>query len=185
MALPYMSVNNGEGSPMRRVYVIFIAMLCLALIGCGTTNKNVKFNDGYQPAKGTRIEVPPAKNATGKTFEEIDVGKTLSEELVAALVKEGIHADSTVQGSKLSLPCQITEYEPGDAFKRWLWPTYGSTVLNVKCELRESGTDKVVGTAEARHTIDAGGAYTIGAWKYIFANLAQDIVKELKGKFSQ
>jgi hypothetical protein len=157
-------------------------LLCLVFVGCGTTSRNVKLNDGYQATAGTKIEVPRAKNATGKTFEEIDVEKALSGELVAALIKEGLHADSNFQGSKLSLPCQITEYEPGDAFKRWLWPTYGSTVLNVKCELREIGSDKIVGTAEARHTVDAGGGYTIGAWKYIFADLAKDIVNELKGK---
>ena len=166
----------------RRVHFFFFVISCLVLIGCGTTNRNVIFHEGYQPPVGTKIEVPSAANATGKTFEEIDIGKTLSEELVAALAKEGINADRAVQGSRLSLPCRITEYEPGDAFKRWLWPTYGSTVLNVTCEIREIESGKMVGTAEAKHTVDAGGAYTIGAWKYIFTNVAQDIAKELKGK---
>lgn len=170
---------------MQRVYVIFVASLCLLVIACGTTNRNVKFNEGYQCPAGAKIEVPSATNATGKNFEEIDIGKTLSEEFVKALVNEGINADSTAQGNKLSLPCRITEYEPGDAFKRWLWPTYGSTVLDVKCELRDIEKDKSVGTAEARHTVDAGGAYTIGAWKYIFTDLAKDIAKELKTKLSR
>jgi hypothetical protein len=167
---------------MRRVYILLFASLCLVFIACGTTSRNVKFNEGYKCLAGTKIEVPPAINATGKNFEEIDVGKTLSEELVKALVNEGINADSSAPGNKLSLPCRITEYEPGDAFKRWLWPTYGSTVLNVNCELREAGKDNAVGTVEARHTVDAGGAYTIGAWKYIFTDLAKDLAKELKAK---
>ena len=34
--------------------------------------------------------------------------------------------------------------------------------------------------AEARHTVDAGGGYTIGAWKSIFGNLSKDIAKEVK-----
>ncbi len=163
----------------------FAASLCLPFIACGTTNRNVKLNEGYRCPAGMKVEVPPATNATGKNFEQIDIGKTLSEELVKALVNEGINADSTAQGNRLSLPCRIAEYDPGDAFKRWLWPTYGSTVLDVKCVLREVETDKTVGTAEARHTVDAGGAYTIGAWKYIFTDLAKDITKELKTKLSK
>lgn len=161
--------------------VVAVAVL-IGLAGCGTTNRNVKFNEGYQITKDARIEVPPAKNTTGKTFTEIDVEKVFTEEITKALGEEGIWADSSYTGSRLLLPCQITEYEPGSAFKRWLLPGYGSTALAVKCELYEQGSANAVGIAEARHTVDAGGGYTIGAWKYIFNNLSKDIAKEIKTK---
>lgn len=166
---------------MRRSKRLSLCLLCLAFVGCGSATKNVKFNEGYQCPPGARIEVPPAENATGKTFEDIDVGKTLSDELAAALRKEGILAESSGDGSgRLRLPCKIAAYEQGSAFKRWLWPGYGSTVLDVKCELRESASAKVVGIAEARHTVDAGGGYTIGAWQYIFKNLSVDLAKGIR-----
>ena len=169
---------------MNRFARILAATALAAIVsaGCGSANRNVRFDDGYNCAAGTKVEVPPATNSTGKTFEEVDVAKALSEELAKALGNEGIYADDLYAGSRLKLPCQVTEYEPGSAFKRWLWPGYGSTVLAVKCELAEAGTDIVVGTADARRTVDAGGAYTIGAWKSIFVSLSEDVAKEIKTK---
>ncbi len=172
---------------MKRSACLLLPFVVLAslLAGCGTQTKNVKLEEGYQCPKDTKIEVPPAKNATGKTFAEIDVEKVLTEELIKALSEEGICADNVYTGYHLLLPCRIAEYQPGDAFKRWLMPGYGSTVLDVKCELLEHGNDKPVGTAEARHTVDAGGGYTIGAWKYIFGNLSKEIAKEVKAKIQK
>jgi hypothetical protein len=160
--------------------LVMMVAMGIGMMGCGTTNRNVKLYEGHQITGDTRIEVPLAKNATGQTFTEIDVEKSLTEEMKRALAGEGIWADNTYTGNYLLLPCQIMDYSPGSAFKRWLMPGYGSTVLNVKCELHESGTDNVVGVAEARHTVDAGGGYTIGAWEYIFGKLSKDLAKEIK-----
>lgn len=165
--------------------LVLVAVVGVATAGCGSTNKNVKFNEGYKCAKDTMIKVPLAKNATGKTFEGINVETALTEEMAKALGDEGIRADNTYTGNHLSLPCQITEYEPGSAFKRWLMPGYGSTVLQVKCDLLENGQDNSIGVVEARHTVNAGGAYTIGAWKYVFVNLSKDIAKEIKEKMQK
>jgi len=68
---------------------------------------------------------------------------------------------------KLVLNCKIIEYDKGNAFKRWLYPSWGITLLNIQCELKDR--NKVVGSARARHTVSAGGLYTIGAWKFIFS----------------
>jgi hypothetical protein len=38
----------------------------------------------------------------------------------------------------------------------------------------------MVGSVEARRTVSFGGAYTIGAWKTVFASVAKDVVKELQ-----
>ena len=113
------------------VRLLFSAVVLMnVLAGCGTQSKNVKLEEGYRAPSDTRIEVPPAKNTTGKSFAEIDVEKVLTEELGKALAEEGIFADNTYAGPHLLLPCRIAEYEPGDAFKRWLMPGYGSTVLS-------------------------------------------------------
>jgi len=65
----------------------------------------------------------------------------------------------------------------GDAFQRWLWPGLGKTVLEVHCELQDG--DRVVGRADAKRTVDAGGGYTIGAWKSIYNDVAADIVEDV------
>ena len=60
-------------------------------------------------------------------------------------------------------------------------PGYGSTVLTVECALHDGA--KKVATVNARRTVDAGGGYTVGAWKTIFGSVAEDIVADLKKKF--
>ncbi len=80
------------------------------------------------------------------------------------------------------LNSEIREYRPGSAFKRWLWPGYGSTILWVESVLREG--HKMIGEISTRHTVDAGGAYTAGAYQSIFGAVAEDIVADLKKKLS-
>jgi hypothetical protein len=73
----------------------------------------------------------------------------------------------------------IIEYRKGDAFKRWLWPGYGSTVLVVEATLLDADGN-VDATAQANRSVDAGGGYTVGAWKKIFEDVSADLVSDLK-----
>ena len=104
----------------------------------------------------------------------------MRDELEAKLRASGLFAGSTGGKQPLVISVRIVDYEPGDAFKRWLMPGYGSTVLSVECELRDGS--KKVATINARRTVDAGGGYTIGAWNTIFTTIAEDIVSSLKKK---
>jgi len=79
---------------------------------------------------------------------------------------------------KLVLAADIVEYEAGDAFKRWLLPGWGATVLVVRGTLVDAESRKV-GSVEAKRTVEAGGGYTIGAWETIFRDVANDIVTRL------
>jgi len=74
----------------------------------------------------------------------------------------------------------IIEYRKGDAFKRWLWPGYGSTVLVVEATLLDA-EGNVDATAQANRSVDAGGGYTVGAWESVFDDVARDLVSDLKG----
>ena len=58
---------------------------------------------------------------------------------------------------KMILTADIVQYEKGDAFKRWLVPGWGATVLVVRGALYESDNRKV-GSVDAKRTVDAGGA---------------------------
>ena len=57
---------------------------------------------------------------------------------------------------------------------------YGSTVLVVEATLRDADGN-VDATAQANRSVDAGGGYTVGAWKKIFDDVAGDLVSDLKG----
>ena len=79
------------------------------------------------------------------------------------LTKENLLGQEGVPGA-VTMDISIIEYRKGDAFKRWLWPGYGSTVLVVEATLLDA-EGNVDATAQANRSVDAGGGYTIGAWK--------------------
>lgn len=153
--------------------------IILALYGCGAVNHKLTLKDNYTPQTGTTIEVGKVTNTTGQTFE-VNV-----EELLRAARAEKLRTEGMLLtkggANNIVLTSNIVEYDEGNAFKRWLLPGWGATVLSVQCDLKEGS--QLVGSVEARRTVSVGGAYTIGAWSTIFTSLAGDIVEDLQGKF--
>jgi thioredoxin reductase len=166
----------------RIVAAGIMGMFAAVCAGCGVANRTAKFDQGYTPKPGTKIQAGTVTNETGKTPGEIDVVKALSDELDKALEKKNLKWTSNIGGDYLVLPCKILEYEEGSAFKRWLLPGWGSTALSVHCDLTENTGGKTVGSVDARRTVDAGGLYTVGAWKTVFVDIAGDMATELEEK---
>ena len=154
---------------------ILLALLLVA--GCGTVEHRVALEQQYVVQPGTKVEVGAVKNQTGKTFE-IDVQKMLADALGNALRERNLQWKGEAT-PKLVLAADIVEYEAGDAFKRWLLPGWGATVLVVRGTLVDAENRKV-GSVEAKRTVEAGGGYTIGAWETIFRDVANDIVTRLR-----
>lgn len=159
---------------MKRI--ILLAVLTSILCACGTTRVAVKINDEYRTSDDTKVVLGETKNETGNEYD-IDVTGMLANALEKQL-RENQLLSSLSQKGDIIVVSKIVEYEKGDAFKRWLWPGYGSTKLAVNSEIKNS-QGKIVGSIESRHTVDSGGAYTIGAWEKVFENVSEDIVKEL------
>ena len=161
-----------------------IVLLGLVLAGCGAVSHEAALLSSYVPERGIRIEVGKVTNATGQT-PTVDDEMVNVEQLLADKLTEKLRgADFLWAGGpvrRLVLSSKIIEYEPGDAFKRWLLPGWGSTVVTVEGELRDEA-NTVVGTVRARRTVSFGGVYTIGAWRTIFSSVADDIVSELRSK---
>lgn len=153
---------------------IFIALLHVA--GCGTVEHKVAFDQQYSVQPGTKVVLGSVKNQTGQRFD-LDVEKILADALTQALKERNLHW-SEGSSPKLILAVDIVEYSEGDAFKRWLVPGWGSTVLVVRGVLYESDSRKV-GSVDAKRTVEAGGGYTIGAWERVFRNIAIDIVSKV------
>ena len=159
--------------------VIWLVVLALLMTGCGSVDHKIDLRPGYAVQSDTLVEVGTVSNQTGQTFAEVEFEKILAEELRGKLSEEKL-LYAGVKGSKLLVNSKIVEYEPGNAFKRWLLPGWGSTVLTVQCDLKDG--DNLVGNINARRTISVGGLYSVGAWRTIFGKLADDIVDELQGK---
>lgn len=149
----------------------------LMLAACGTVEHSVRVEDKQAFRADTKIVVGEVANKTGESFD-IDIEAMLSEAVTNELTKESLLGQQGVPGV-VSMDVNIIEYRKGDAFKRWLWPGYGSTVLVVEATLRDI-EGNVDATAQANRSVDAGGGYTVGAWETIFENVAGDLISDLK-----
>ncbi len=155
--------------------------LAIVSCGCGSVSHSAEFEPTFVPKADTRIEVGPVTNETGKTFD-VDLQQMFTDALSEQLQGENLLWTKGQQGDHLIIATKIVEYDEGDAFKRWLLPGWGSTVITLHCELKDSVSGKLVGSVDAHRTVSFGGAYTIGAWKTIFASVAKDVVKELRAQ---
>jgi hypothetical protein len=166
-----------QTAAMRRGMIVFGLVLVLGTAACGTAHHTLVLENDYAPKAIAKIEVGTISNDTGKTFD-IQIEAMLKEALVKAFLDEGLAG--AAEGTDLVTNCQILDYEKGDAFKRWLWPGWGSTVLTIRCKLLDS--DRNIGTIDARRTVDAGGAYTAGAWEKVFSHVASDVAQDIREK---
>jgi len=149
----------------------------LFLVACGTVEHSVRVEDPHAFGVATKIRVGEVANKTGESFD-IDIETMFSDAMISELAKENLLGQ---QGARdlVTMNVNIIEYRKGDAFKRWLWPGYGSTILVVEAMLLDA-EGNVDATAQANRSVDAGGGYTTGAWKEIFEDVAADLVADLK-----
>ena len=170
----------------KRAATILVCFWCFLLAGCGTAVHTAKFEPGFVPSETLLVSIGEITNVSPPYPDdekvELNPLEELRTQLQQKLQEKGMLASSGSAGTTYVLNPEIREYRPGSAFKRWLWPGYGSTILWVESVLREG--DKKIGEISTRHTVDAGGAYTAGAYQSIFGAVAEDIVADLKKKLS-
>jgi uncharacterized protein DUF4410 len=165
--------------------ICLLVILALAVTGCGSVSHQAQFQPTYVPKADTRIEVGPVTNETGKAFD-VDIPKMFTDALTERLTDDQLLWGGGSQDvGHLIITTKIIDYDKGDAFKRWLLPGWGSTVLSMHCDLKDSVSGKLAGSVDARRTVSFGGAYTIGAWRTIFASVAKDVVGELRSQMRQ
>ena len=160
---------------------LLILLLMVIVSGCGSVNHKLSLLEDYTLPPLTKIEVGKVTNETDKTFD-FDIEQILTDAFAEVLRKEKLLPVGG-EDHRLVLTSRIVEYEKGNAFKRWLLPGWGSTVISLEGDLRD--VDQLVGSFQARRTVSIGGGYTIGAWRTIFASIARDIVKDLNKQMSR
>ncbi len=159
------------------VTLIFLLSGC-ATPGSGTgPTKNLEQLADYQYSLG-RVTIP--KDAD----YEIDAAGMLRSAMEISLREKGLLIDRASAANRYIINAHILDYEMGSAFKRWLLPGYGSTILSVHTEITDPQSNAVVAELEHRQMIGAGGFYTVGAWEGVFASVADDIVRDIQRKQS-
>ncbi len=164
---------------MNYLRQIFILILALLLNSCGTVSTKSKFEPDLTPAADTMFEVLSVSNETGESFD-FEAENELKQQLSEKLKKSRYLW--TNEESRIGLNVRIVDYKKGNAFKRWLMPGFGSTLIRVEADMIQDG--EIIGTVNALRTVSFGGGYSIGAWRTVFSKISKDIVKELSNKIT-
>jgi hypothetical protein len=158
--------------------------IALLFCACGSVRHKLDFESERSMDAPIRVEVVEVTNQSGKLFD-LAAENMLRDALVKELTERELLWVDTEQPRHLILSAQILDYERGDAFKRWLLPGYGSTVLSVRGDLTDTSDGRLVGSFEARRTVSVGGAYSAGAWQTIFGKVAADVADDLEKKVKE
>ena len=169
-------------SPVK-IFFLFLIFLNLTLSGCapptsGTGPGRMLALEPDYTYKIEKIDMAETKE------QEVDAKELLRSALEKALRDKDLLWGVSSGEKYYTISIRIIDYEMGNAFKRWLLPTYGSTILSVHTDINDPKKNEVVTYMEHKQTIAAGGLYSAGAWKYVFDNVANDIVIDLERKFS-
>ncbi|HUZ75436.1 MAG TPA: hypothetical protein VMU87_20830 [Stellaceae bacterium] len=117
----------------------------------------------------------PCTDRTGT--KDRDLAKEATEAFRTALSK--IKDFVVAADGRYRLTCEVTDYQEGSAFTRWLLPGRGQTVGKISAIVTDAKTGEtqtiIVGEARVR----SGGFYTIGAYSYIMSSAVDEVVKKL------
>jgi len=133
---------------------------------------------GPAPALSTAARIELVAVRGGRADRDIDAAGLLEAALRRELARRGVSWANQPGAQRYTLAMEITEYEAGDAFKRWLLPGYGATVLRVRGTIT-APDGAPAGTFEHGCGVYAGGVFTIGAWRQVFNEVAADIARDL------
>lgn len=129
----------------------------------------------------TKVILGTVVNKTGNIFD-VDIEAILESAIVRKLSVESLLAYRG-NSNAVVMDVSIIKYRKGNAFSREILPLpgYSSTVLVIEASLFDS-EGNLDATAQAKRSVDWGGRYTVGAWSYIFDDLANDLVEDLRSE---
>jgi hypothetical protein len=160
-----------------------VLLLCLSAAACASPSSQRVVTPSAEITEGTSFSVGEVTLRASETSPEgIDVEQLMTESLEKALFDAGSKWNGNPSVDHAIIDIEVTNYKPGNAFGRWLMPGVGATVLSVEGTLVDSDRSTVLATIRDERGVYAGGAYSIGAWDYIFDVVAEDIVRGLDRK---
>lgn len=166
---------------MRKIGLCVIFAALLFTFGCSTKGEYVAVQGAPAIEAGALFSPGEITDSTGFKFPEgetdtVDLREAMREALEKALREKGAIGD----GSPWTVNVDLVDYAPGNAFARWLMPGAGATKLKAVATVVDSEGSRVA-TIPVERSIGFGGAYTVGAWRYVFDDVAREIVRLLTG----
>jgi len=160
--------------------ILTLLALTTVISACATTETQT-FKDDPLIRPGAKIELGTVTVPPDSAYE-IDVAGMMDSALEKSLADHNIAWQGDPAADRFVLDVVIDNYEPGNAFKRWLLPGFGSTIVHASGKLTDMSTGNVAGELDHERAVHAGGAYTIGAWQTVFNGIADDITTQLQNR---
>lgn len=157
-----------------------VLVLALAVVACATTGSQQDGGDSLM-RPGAKVQLSSVGVPSDKSYD-IDAAGLMREALEATLNERDIAWQGDPAADRFVLDVMVEDYEPGNAFKRWVLPGYGATILQVSGVLTDASTGEVAGDLYQERSIYSGGAFTIGMWEKVFQTVAEDMVNELENR---
>ncbi len=155
-------------------------MLPIVLVlAAGCAHQGVKTEYTGNPEPGVKIKVVDVSNDTGDLFD-VDVIGLMWNAMEEALKNDDLLWTSGSSGPVLEMTVHIVKYRASNVVARNLLPGLANTLVVAKYELKSGNAQ--VASLESRHSISIGGSFRYGAWKKIFKEAGDDVVKELRKK---
>jgi len=165
---------------MRRLGESRIFLLCflpIFLWGCGAAKREIQVERDFVLQPGMKIQVADVSNETGEIFD-VDVIGLLWDALEAKLHQEELLWTGNPRTAPLQMEAFVREYSKGNALQRWTMPGLGSTVLDARVDLKAG--DVLIASVEIYRKIGTGDGLTIGGWRKVFGEVAEDVVTQLR-----
>jgi len=162
-----------------RTLPLLLLLCVLFTAGCSTKSRITPVGDAPHIPAGSTFAVGKTVDESGYVFGEKDERFSLPDTMNASLKNALAQESMTSDQGRLVINTRILAYAPGNAFARWLVPGAGATKLSTESEVC-APDGKVLAKIPVERSIAAGGGYTIGAWKYVFDDVAKEIVIVLK-----
>lgn len=165
---------------MTKQFSVICSMLLLT--ACATTETQT-FSSDPLVRPGAKIQLGSVTVPPEKSYET-DAAGLMRSALQISLSENDIAWQGEPDSDRFVLDIIVQDYEPGNAFKRWLLPGYGSTIVHVSGKLTDLSTGELAGEVDYERGVHWGGGYTIGTWETVFQNVADDIAKELANRIN-
>jgi hypothetical protein len=162
----------------RTAFLLCILVLALAA-GCGPTTSTYIQTPGTEAVnRADGFKVGQVEDLSGFKFNEGDKDAfDLKEAMTSALRTQLSSQGLSIANALYTVNVNILTYEPGSAFARWLMPGTGVTRLTVEAMIVDKKGAHLAKIPVDRRIYDG---FTIGGYKYIFDEVAQEIAAVIK-----
>jgi hypothetical protein len=169
---------------MKKIVIIgLLFFLSIASVACSTKASFIPSPEFGQIAVGSKFSVGSVVDETGFSFspgdpDAIVLTDTMEQALKKALAVKDALLLEVPDEDHWTINVTLVAYAPGNAFARWVLPGLGETKLHVVANIVNK-EGNVAAKIPVERSIAAGGGYTIGAWKYVFDEVALTIASYL------